>query len=58
VYQLVVRIVLEYNPSGCRCVGLVEANTHKAQEGALSDLVVANTSGETTMGTLHARGSH
>jgi hypothetical protein len=50
--------VLEYNPSGCRCVGLVEANTHKAQEGALSDLVVANTSGETTVGTLHARGSH
>jgi hypothetical protein len=34
--------MLELNPSGRRCVGLVVANTHKAQEGALSGLVVAN----------------
>jgi hypothetical protein len=54
----VVRIVLELNPSGWRCVGLVVANTHKAQEGALGDLVVANTSSETSVGTLQARGSH
>jgi hypothetical protein len=33
-------------------VGLVVANTHKAQEGALGDLVVANTSSETSVGTL------
>jgi hypothetical protein len=44
--QPVVRIVLELNPSGWRCVGLVVANTHKAQEGALGGLVVANTSSE------------
>jgi hypothetical protein len=56
--QSVVRIVLELNPSGWRCVGLVVANTHKAQEGALGGLVVANTSGETSVGTLQARGSH
>jgi glycine/serine hydroxymethyltransferase len=70
----VVRIVLELNPSGWRCVGLVVANTHKAQEGALGSLVVANThkaqegalgglvvantSGETSVSTLQARGSH
>jgi hypothetical protein len=53
-----VRIVLELNPSGWRCVGLVVANTHKAQEGALGGLVVANTFGETSVGTLQARGSH
>jgi hypothetical protein len=34
-YQPVVRIVLEFNPSGWRCVGLVVANTHKAEEGHL-----------------------
>jgi hypothetical protein len=50
--------VLEDNPSGWRCVCLVVANTHKAQEGALDDLVVANTSGKTSVGTLQARGSH
>jgi hypothetical protein len=54
----VVRIILELNPSGWRCVGLVVANTHKAQEGALGGLVVANTSGETSVGMLQARGSH
>jgi hypothetical protein len=56
--QLVVRIMLELNPSGWRCVGLVVANTHKAQEGALGGFVVANTSRETTVGMLQARGSH
>jgi hypothetical protein len=35
VYQRAVRILLELNPSGWRCVGLVIANTHKEQEGAL-----------------------
>jgi hypothetical protein len=50
--------VLELNPSGWRCVDLVVANTHKAQEGALGGLVVANTSGKTSVGTLQARGSH
>jgi hypothetical protein len=53
-----VRIVLELNQSGWRCVGLVVANTHKAQEGALGGLVVANTSGEISVDTLQARGSH
>jgi hypothetical protein len=50
--------VLELNPSGWRCVSLVVANTHKAQERALCGLVVANTSGETSVGTLQAIGSH
>jgi hypothetical protein len=51
--------VLELNPSGCRCVGLATmANTHKAQEGALGGLVIANTSGEISVGTLQAIGSH
>jgi hypothetical protein len=50
--------VLELNPSGWRCVGLVVANTHKAQQGALGGLVVANTSGETSVGTIQVRGSH
>jgi hypothetical protein len=50
--------VLELNPSSWRCVGLVVANTHKAQEGALGGLVVTNTTGETLVGTLEARGSH
>jgi hypothetical protein len=50
--------MLELNPSGWRCVGLVLANSHKAQEGGLGYLVVANTSGETSVGTLQARGSH
>jgi hypothetical protein len=50
--------VLELNPSGWRCVGLVVTNTHKAQEGAFDGLVVANTSGETSVGTLQARESH
>jgi hypothetical protein len=27
--------MLEHNPSGWRCVGLVVANIYKAQEGAL-----------------------
>jgi hypothetical protein len=54
-----VRIVLELNPSGWRCVGeAAMANAHKAQNGALGGLVVANTSGESSMGTLQARGSH
>jgi hypothetical protein len=52
-----VRIVLELKPSGWRCVGLVVVNTHKAQEGALGGLVVANTSGETSVATLQARRS-
>jgi hypothetical protein len=39
-------------------VGLVVANTHKAQEGTLGGLIVANTSGETSFGILQARGSH
>jgi hypothetical protein len=58
MYQPVVRIVLELNPSDWRYVGLVVANTHKAQEGALGGLVVANTSSETSVGTLQARGSN
>jgi hypothetical protein len=33
-------------------------NTYKAQEGVLGSLVVANTSGETSVGMLQARGSH
>jgi hypothetical protein len=37
--------VLEHNPFDWRCVSLVVANTHKVKEGALSDLVVTNTSG-------------
>jgi hypothetical protein len=53
-----VQIVLELNPSGWRCVGLVVANTHKAQEGSLGGLVVANTSVEISVGMLQARGSH
>jgi hypothetical protein len=52
------RIVLDLNPSGWRCVGLVVANTHKAQDGALPGLIIANTSSETSVGTLQARGSH
>jgi hypothetical protein len=56
--QSVLRIVLELNPFGRRCVDLVVANTHKAQEGALGGLVVANTSGETSVDMLQARGSH
>jgi hypothetical protein len=56
--QPVVRIMLELNLSGWRCVGLVVANTHKAEEGALGGLVVANTFNETSVGTLQARGSH
>jgi hypothetical protein len=47
--------VLELNPSGGRCMGLVVANTHKAHEGALGDLVIANTSGETSVSTIQAR---
>jgi hypothetical protein len=59
MYQPVVRIELELNPSCWKCVGEdVMANTHKAQEGALGGLVVANTSSETSVGTLQARGSH
>jgi hypothetical protein len=58
MYQPVVWIVLELNPSGWRCVGLAVANTHKAQEGALGGLVIANTSGEISVGTLQARGSN
>jgi hypothetical protein len=58
VNQSVVQTMLEHNSPGWRCVSLVVANTHKAQEGALGDLVVANTSDETLVGTLQARGSH
>jgi hypothetical protein len=58
VYQPAVRIVLELNPSGWRCVGLVVANTHVAQEGAFGGFVVANTFGETSVGMLQARESH
>jgi hypothetical protein len=54
----VVWIVLELNPSGWTSVGLVVAKTHKAQKGALGGLIVANTSGETSLGTLQARGSY
>jgi hypothetical protein len=54
----VVWIVLELNLSGWRCVGLVVANTHKAQEGDLGGLVVDNSSSETSVGTLQARGRH
>jgi hypothetical protein len=50
--------VLELNSSSFRCVDLVVANTHKAQEGAFGGLVVANTSVETSVGTLQARGNH
>jgi hypothetical protein len=50
--------VLELNPSGWRYVGWVVANTHKAQEGALGGLVVVNTSGETSVGTLQVKESH
>jgi hypothetical protein len=50
--------MLEHNSSGWRCVILVVVNTHKAEEGALGGLVVANTSGEISVGTLQARGSH
>jgi hypothetical protein len=50
--------VLELNPFGWRCVGSVVANTHKAQEGALGGLVVANISGKTSVGMLQVRGSH
>jgi hypothetical protein len=53
-----VQIVLELNMSGWRCVGLVVANTHKAEEEALGDFIVANTSSETSMGMLQARGSY
>jgi hypothetical protein len=49
---------MELNPSGWRCVGLVVANTHKAQEGALGGLVISNTSSETSVGALQARGNH
>jgi hypothetical protein len=49
---------MELNPSGGKCVGLVIANTHKAQKGALGGLGAANTSSETSVGTLQARGSH
>jgi hypothetical protein len=50
----VIQIVVELNPSGWRCVGLAVANTHKGQEAALGCLVIANTSGETSVGTLQA----
>jgi hypothetical protein len=50
--------VLELNPSGWRCAGLVVAKTHMAQEGALGGLVIANTSNETSVSTLQARGSY
>jgi hypothetical protein len=44
--------VLELNPYGWRCVGLVVANTHNVEEGVLGGLVIANTSGETSLGML------
>jgi hypothetical protein len=34
-YQSVVQIVLVLDPPGLRCVDLVVANTHRAQEGPL-----------------------
>jgi hypothetical protein len=52
MYQPVVRIVLELNPSDWRYVSLVVANTHKAQEWALSGLVVAKTFDEISVGML------
>jgi hypothetical protein len=55
MYQPVVRIVLEVNPFGWRCVGeATMANTHNAQDGALGGFVEANTSGETSVGMLQA----
>jgi hypothetical protein len=39
-------------------VGLVIANTHKTQQRALGGLVVVNTSGETSVGTLQASESY
>jgi hypothetical protein len=54
----VVQIVLKLNLSGLRCVSLIIANTHKAQEGALGGLVVANISSEILVDTLQARESH
>jgi hypothetical protein len=39
-------------------MGLIVANTHKAQEGALGGLVVANTSSETSVSMFQARGRH
>jgi hypothetical protein len=36
----------------------VMANTHKAQEGALGGLVVANISSKISVGALQARGNH
>jgi hypothetical protein len=50
--------VLELNSSGWRCVGLVVANTHKAQEGGPWWFGCSNTSGEISVGTLQVRGSH
>jgi co-chaperonin GroES (HSP10) len=52
--------VLELNPFGWRCVGLVVVNTHKAQEGALGGLVVANThkAQEGTLGGLVVANTH
>jgi hypothetical protein len=50
--------MLELNLFGWRCVGLVAPNMHKPQEGALGGLVIANISGEISVGTLQARGSH
>jgi hypothetical protein len=55
----VVQIELELNLSGWRCVGEdAMANTHKAQEVGLSGLVVAHTSGGTSVGALRARGGY
>jgi hypothetical protein len=39
-------------------VGLVVDNTKNVQEGVLGGLVIANTSDETSVGTLQGRGSH
>jgi hypothetical protein len=59
VYQPVVQIILELNRFGWRCVGeAAMSNNHKTKEGALGCLGVANTSGETSLSKLQARGSH
>jgi hypothetical protein len=65
--QYVVGTSLGVPTGGADCVGAQSVqlemcgfgctNTHKAQEGALGGSVVANTSGEASVGTLQARGS-
>jgi hypothetical protein len=51
--------VLELNLFSYISVGKAAmTNTDKAQEGAIGSLVVANISGETSVGILQDRGSH